>query len=106
MAYVVLPIALTLANLFIMAITVPMIKGTIRRNSTYGFRTRRTLGSDEIWYPANKLAGKLLFFAACLSICVVWIAFTIGAPILVFPVAIMLPLLAASAIAFWLVSKM
>jgi hypothetical protein len=36
----------------------------VKRNALYGFRTPKTLASDEIWYPANRYAGRALFYAA------------------------------------------
>jgi uncharacterized membrane protein len=39
---------------------IPLVKGTVPRNKIYGFRTPKTLSSDEIWYPANRFAGKEL----------------------------------------------
>ncbi len=46
-----------------MAIAMPMIRGKIRRNALYGFRTPKTLASDAIWYPANAYAGRAMFAA-------------------------------------------
>jgi len=46
--------------LFIIALSVPLIRGAVSRNRLYGIRTRRTLASDEAWYPANRIGGIAL----------------------------------------------
>jgi uncharacterized membrane protein len=48
----------------IVAVAIPMIVGMIPRNRFYGFRTPRTLASDQVWYPANRFAGKAMTIAA------------------------------------------
>ncbi|MEP6901948.1 MAG: SdpI family protein [Actinomycetota bacterium] len=57
-------------GLLIIAIAIPLAIGKIGRNHFYGFRTPRTLSSDEIWYPANRLAAVNLIFAGLF----IWIA--------------------------------
>ena len=44
-------------------VSLPLIRGRVPRNPFYGFRTRRTLSADDIWYPANRYAGRALFWA-------------------------------------------
>jgi len=46
-----------------MGIAVPMIRGRVKRNPWYGFRTPKTLSSDAIWYPANAYSGRAMFAA-------------------------------------------
>lgn len=48
-----------IAPLVVIALSVPLILELIPRNGFYGFRTRSTCKSDEVWYPANKMAGKI-----------------------------------------------
>ena len=36
-------------------------------NDVYGFRTRQTLSSPEVWFRANRFAGCALFIAAGIS---------------------------------------
>ena len=50
-------------------IAIPLILQRVPRNRLYGFRTPRTLASDEIWYPANRVAGIALATAG-----VLWLA--------------------------------
>ena len=48
--------------LFIL-LAIPLILGIVPRNYFYGFRSRRTLESDALWYPVNRVAGVLLALA-------------------------------------------
>jgi len=47
---------------------VPMILGKVKRNAWYGFRTAKTVASDEFWYPANRFAGCAIAAGAVVSI--------------------------------------
>jgi uncharacterized membrane protein len=47
--------------------SVPLILGIVPPNNFYGFRTRRTLASPELWFRANRFAGVALFIAALTS---------------------------------------
>jgi uncharacterized membrane protein len=47
--------------------SVPLILGVVPPNDFYGFRTRRTLASSELWFRANRFAGVALFIAALIS---------------------------------------
>ncbi len=53
----------------ILVVSLPMILGKVGPNNIYGFRTRKTLSSREVWYPANRAAGWFTGAAAVLSIC-------------------------------------
>ncbi|MES2660905.1 MAG: SdpI family protein [Verrucomicrobiota bacterium] len=54
------PIGLIIGGLVVISLSIPMLLDRIPRNKFYGFRTSLTLSSDEIWYPANRFAAKLL----------------------------------------------
>ena len=43
--------------MLIIAVAIPLAAGWVARNVAYGFRTPRTMASDEIWYPVNRAAG-------------------------------------------------
>jgi len=47
----------------LVALSVPMMYDKIPPNSFYGFRTPRTLSDPNIWYPANRVAGRNLVIA-------------------------------------------
>ena len=55
--------------LLVLALSIPMILSKVPPNSTYGFRTQKTLSSQEIWYPANRAAGWFMLAAMVVSIC-------------------------------------
>ena len=64
--------------LLILALSIPMILDKVAPNGAYGFRTPKTLESEEVWYPANRAAGWFMLAAAVLSICfnqVLWWTF-------------------------------
>lgn len=50
----------------LIAISIPMYLGKIKRNNWYGFRTPKTLSSDEIWYPANKDSARNFIYGGVL----------------------------------------
>jgi uncharacterized membrane protein len=77
---------ISIACLVIAAVSVPMILGRVPPNPIYGFRTRLTLSSPDIWYPANRFAGWALLLAAGLSLALVWL---LPAPILGRPGALL-----------------
>jgi uncharacterized membrane protein len=52
--------------ILIIALSVPLILELIPRNWFYGLRTRRTLSSDENWYPANRVGGVALAIAGAI----------------------------------------
>ena len=54
--------------LLLILVSVPMIRGQVHRNFFYGFRTRKTMSSDEVWYPANRFAGKAIAIAGVLQL--------------------------------------
>lgn len=52
---------------FLFLLNIPLYLGKIKRNGWYGFRTPRTLSSDEIWYPVNR-ESAINFMFACVVI--------------------------------------
>jgi hypothetical protein len=63
---------LSMACLALAVVSIPMILGKVPANSIYGFRTKRTLSSPDIWYPANTFSGWALLFAAVFSLATLW----------------------------------
>lgn len=65
-------------SVLLIILSIPMILGKIRPNVWYGFRTRKTLSDERIWYAANQYAGKTLLFAGIVmivgSMILYWIA--------------------------------
>ena len=61
-----------LAGLVIAGISVPMVLDKVPPNHLYGFRTKKTLSSKEIWYKSNRRAGKE-FLGAGLFISIIFL---------------------------------
>jgi uncharacterized membrane protein len=64
---------MSIGCLIIAAVSVPMILGRVPPNPLYGFRTRRTLSSPAVWYPANRFSGWALLVAAGASLALLWL---------------------------------
>jgi uncharacterized membrane protein len=45
-------------------LSIPLALGMIPRNRLYGFRTRRTLADDAVWYRVNRVAGFGIMIAS------------------------------------------
>lgn len=63
--------------LLIIGLAIPLLKGKIKRNHWYGFRTPKTLSSDAVWYPANREAAANMMLAGViilLTALVLWLA--------------------------------
>ena len=50
------------SGLLLTLLALPMIAGKVPPNSLYGFRTPSTVFNPDLWYPANRCAGKWLVF--------------------------------------------
>jgi uncharacterized membrane protein len=48
---------------------IPMALGMVPPNRYYGYRTRRTMASANVWYPANRIAGRCLAIAGLAAVC-------------------------------------
>src|SRR5258706_15810007 len=58
------PFAIPALILFI--VSVPLAIGVIPLNRLYGFRTRRTLANDAMWYRVNRFAGVSIILASAI----------------------------------------
>ena len=50
-------------NTLVVLFSVPLVLGRVPRNLFYGFRTPKTLSSDAVWYPANRILGRAMIIA-------------------------------------------
>jgi len=55
------PFAIPALALFVLSI--PLALGVISRNRLYGFRTKRTLKDDAVWFRVNRFAGIAIMIA-------------------------------------------
>lgn len=53
-------------GLLLIVACLPMIFGVIPPNKWIGFRAPRTLADQNVWYPANRIAGEYLAVAGVL----------------------------------------
>jgi hypothetical protein len=61
-------LGLSVACVVVIDTSIPMILGKVPPNRLYGFRTRLTLSSPDVWYPANRFAGRALTVGALVSL--------------------------------------
>ena len=61
--------------ILIILVSFPLILEWIPRNRFYGFRVPKTLESDAVWYPANKMAVIFLMVAG-----VIWLLLAVFLP--------------------------
>ena len=54
-------------------LAVPLMLRKVPRNIIYGYRTRKTLSDDAIWYDANAHFGRGLLLASIISVIAVFI---------------------------------
>ena len=93
-------LVISLACLLVAVLSVPLILQRVPRNAFYGFRTRKTLSSDAVWYPANVFAGQALALASVAAAGLVWLL-PAGAPEWM-PAAVLVgAVLAALAVSLW-----
>ena len=55
-------------GIILIALGIPLLQGHVSPNSWYGFRTRKTLSDEKIWYTVNHIAGKDMILAGALII--------------------------------------
>ena len=55
-------------GVLLIALGVPLLQGQVPPNSWYGFRTRKTLSDEKIWYAVNRVAGKDMVLAGAIII--------------------------------------
>lgn len=91
---------MTAAAIFILCI--PLVFKLVPPNRWYGFRTRKTLSSPEIWYPANVFAGYSLMVAMVIAIATFFLM-----PLTPVTAAVVLStlVLGATAVSFWYLKR-
>lgn len=55
-------------SLLLIAVSVPLALGRVKRNPFYGVRTAKTLQSDAAWYAGNAYGGRLLSVAGVVDL--------------------------------------
>ncbi len=93
-------LVISLACLLVAVLSVPLILRRVPRNAFYGFRTRKTLSSDAVWYPANVFAGQALALASVAAAGLVWLV-PADAPEWLPEVVLVVAVLAALVASLW-----
>ncbi len=63
---IIVSISLVFVGVIGIVLAIPMLMGKVPRNHFYGFRTKLSLSSDEIWYSTNRFSAKgLIYWAIC-----------------------------------------
>ena len=60
------PVAYFILGLLFIGLGLPLVRRRIPRNRWYGFRVRKTLASDAVWYRANEVAGRDMVVAGAI----------------------------------------
>ena len=55
-----------IGGVLLIAISLPLIYDKVPPNGFYGFRTPRTMSDPNVWYPANRVAGRNLAVAGAI----------------------------------------
>lgn len=55
-------------SVFLILIELPLALNRVPPNTTYGFRVRKTLSDDRIWYAVNSYAGKASILTGIVTI--------------------------------------
>ncbi len=53
-------------GLLFVGLSIPLIRERVPPNSTYGFRTAKSLSDPKIWYEINRISGLDLLIAGVL----------------------------------------
>jgi len=80
---------------------VPMWLRKVPPNRVYGFRTPRTLSDREVWYEANAIAGRALFYGGLLTMVFGLVDYALGLPFLVAAFLPLVPVVASVLWSFW-----
>lgn len=60
-------------------LAVPMWRGNVPPNETYGVRTKRTLADPKLWYRANAIVGRnLVVFTVAYAVFTLVLHFTLA----------------------------
>lgn len=55
----VIAVSIFIVAALLVGLSIPLVQGKVPPNSTYGFRTSKTLADPSIWYEANRFSGRV-----------------------------------------------
>ncbi len=62
MEEMILNIVIGVTALLLVGLSIPLIRGRVRPNWFYGFRTPSTVHDEQLWYEVNARTGRDLFW--------------------------------------------
>src|SRR5687767_14395772 len=105
-------LAFAAVGLLFVALSIPLIRGSVSPNRRYGFRTAKTLSSPDIWYAANRIAGVDLLIGGLVTVvgCLMLARLAVGNPTLPLKwlglMLVVIPRLLAMAHSYWRVARL
>jgi uncharacterized membrane protein len=95
----------------LVAASVPLMRGRVKPNRTYGFKTRKTLSDERVWYAANQILGKDMFLTGIATLLLITVAlpiwhFVSNLPIAILPIATFTMVAASVVHRYWALHKM
>ena len=67
---IVISVSYIFTGLLLIAISIPLVRGSIKMNPLYGVRIKKAFESEENWYKINKYGGRRLIFWSIVLICI------------------------------------
>ncbi|MDD2360583.1 MAG: SdpI family protein [Lawsonibacter sp.] len=59
-----------ITGLLFIALSIPLVKGSLKMNTFYGVKIKKAYESEENWIKINKYGGKRLIFWSTVLICI------------------------------------
>ncbi len=87
-------------SLVLILVAIPLALRKVGPNVVYGYRTRATLASEDVWYEANAYFGRSLIVACLCGALAIWAVYVLRPvpPELFLPVSLLI-LVAPAAVA-------
>ena len=64
-----------LEGVLFIGLGLPLLRGRVPPNHWYGFRTRRTLADERVWYAVNRVSGQDMIEAGAVILLAVLVMF-------------------------------
>lgn len=62
----------SLLPVLFIGVAIPLLAGRVSPNALYGVRTAKTMASPELWYRANRAAGRAIVIATLACVLLGW----------------------------------
>jgi len=88
----------SMVSLLLIGLSIPLALGKIARNQWYGFRTKKTLADDVVWYRANRTAAVNLISAGIFILLTAGVVFAVKDSIPAKTSVVLMPIVTMAAI--------